>query len=226
MRLDQYTKTKMQEHAAAFFLRLQHTNPFPAIRNDVVPDIRDPIFNTYLSCLPEHIRNAVLLLMADDRYIDFLDMNTSSSLIVKAQQPDKSEGLVDVSVRFNFSTRRPSSTHWRHKAELAPDHPMREKIIQWIYRAKEINQDYARCLSYIVNIIDYANTAGQLRTMFPDYVHMLPEAQQQHIFKMQKRSPLPKDVDKEYLIAHRQFVAEKAALCLLLPEGGEKIWLG
>ena len=226
MRLDSYTKTKMQERATEFFLRLQHTNPFPAMAKGVVPDINDPVFNTYISCMPEHIRNAVLLLIADNRYVNILDTNTASSLVVEIQHPNKSEGLITVAVGFSFSARRPSCTQWDREAQLDPEHPMWHEIVQWIYKARDINQDYGRCRSYVSNVIDYANTAGQLRTMFPDYVRMLPEHQQQHISKMQKRSPLPKDADLDYLKKHRQFVAEKVALCLLLPEGGEKIWLG
>ncbi len=225
MRLDQYTKRTLQERAKEFFLRLQHTNPFPAMAKDVVPDINDPVFNTYMSCLPEHIRNAVLLLMADDRYIDFLHTNITSSLSVIVPNPKDPDRGTRQGIAFSFSKRNPSSTHWKDKAELDPNHPMMEKIIQWIYKAKEINQDFNRCRSYLFNITEYANTAGQLRTMFPDYVRMLPDSQQQHISKMQKRSPLPKGIDLEYLKEHRQFVAEKTALCLLLPEGGEKIWL-
>lgn len=226
MRLDQYTKTKMQKHAVAFFLRLQHTNPFPAMAKDVVPDINDAVYNTYMSCLPEHIRNAVLLLMADECYVNILDKNTSSTLRVKVQRPNKPEELTTKKIIFNFSKYYPSVSPWGRETQLDPDHPMLEEIIQWIHNAIEINHDYAQCCAYLDTVIGSANTAGQLRTMFPEYVRILPGSQQQHIFNMQKRSRLPKDVDLGYLKKHRRFVAEKVALCLLLPEGGEKIWSG
>lgn len=226
MRLDSYSKNQLQERAAEFFLRLQHTNPFPAMVDGVVPNVKDPTFQTYISCLPQHIRDAVLTLMADECYIDILDTNTASSLVTTIQHPTDPSRFADVLIEFHFSQRRPSSTHWGRKAKLDPNHLMLDEINEWVLKAKEINQDHKRCRSFIFNIVEYANTVGQLRTMFPDYVRMLSDSQQQHISKMQKRSPLPKGVDLEYLNEHRQFVAEKVALCLLLPEGGEKIWLG
>ena len=108
MRLDNYTKTQLQERASEFFLRLQHTNPFPATEIGVVPKIDDMIYNTYISCLPQHVRNAILTLMVDDRYIDVLDTNTSAALILKVQHPVDPDRIAKVPITFNFSTQLPS----------------------------------------------------------------------------------------------------------------------
>ncbi len=221
MRLDQYTKNKMKEHADYFFLRLRHTNPFPAI-----VDGKDPTYSTYISCLPQHIREAVNTLIGDHRYTEFLDTNKTAMLTIKAEKFGPDDKPFSQVIQFKFKEGKPSCPGWRREAELDPDHPSHTEILQWILQAEEINRDYARCRSFISSIINDANTAGQLRTLFPDYVKMLPESQQQHIAGMKKRSRLPKDYDTDFLKKHSQFVAEKIALCLLLPERRENIWLG
>ena len=225
MRLDVYIKEQLKRHAENFFLRMQHTNPFPFMAKDIVPNVKDSVFNTYISCLPKHIRNAILPLMADKRYIDILNMHSKSSLIVKTPDYTEPEKFIGVPIVFHFSALYPSWPQWDRKALLDPEHSKYSVIIEWMYKAKQINRDYQRCCMYIAEITEKANTVGQLRTMFPDYVYMLPEHQQQHISKMQKRSRLPKGSDLDYIKKYQQFVAEKIALCLLLPEGGEKIWI-
>lgn len=225
MRLDQYTKSKLEESASAFFLRLQHTNPFPVSKEGVVPHNRDVVYNTYISCLPASIRNAVLLLMATSEYSSFLDTNSQSSLIVTTEHESDPNKYVHTQIIFSFNNTYPSCTRWDQRARLDREHISYDEIVQWMYRAEKTNIECRRCQNYVSHIIQHANTAGQLRTMFPEYVHLLPEHQQKHIANMKKRSTLPKNIDQEYLNKHRQFVAEKVALCLLLPEGREKIWL-
>ncbi len=221
MRLDLYTKNKMKGYAGSFFLRLQHTNPFPAI-----VDGKDPAYHTYMSCLPRHIREAVHTFRADSRYIEFLHVNKTTKLTIKAEKFGPDDKLFIQTIQFDFKESKPSCSCWTEKAELDPEHPLHTEILQWVLRAREINRDYRRCRGFLYSIINDANTAGQLRTLFPDYVKMLSESQQQHIAGMKKRSRLPKDYDMDFLKEHSQFVAEKIALCLLLPEGGETIWLG
>lgn len=224
MRLDLYTKTKLIENATSFFLRLQHTNPFPAFKEGIVPKNTDLVYNTYISCLPPDIRHAVLLLMAADGYSNFLNNNKSSILAV-TRAGEISPGVRGIAhIKFTFGSDYPSCHQWVKKAYIDHEHISYNEILNWAYKAREIDKEYRRCTSYTAHVIEDANTVGQLRTMFPDYVRLLPENHQQHIAKMQKRSTLPKGVDTGFLAKHRQFVAEKVALCLLLPEGKEKIW--
>ncbi len=222
MRLDVYTKTKLEKQATRFFRRLQHTNPFPAIVNDIVPGETDPIYNTYMSCLPPHIRKAVLQIMTDSRYITLLDRNNYAYLTVEVADALTDKGYISVPIEFFFGELKRCSVR---KIQLDPEHPALGKIVSWVHRCRQVNRETNKCIKYVRSVVEWANTVGQLRSMFPDYVHLLPEHQQRHIAAMKRRASLPKDVDRDYLRANQRFVAEKAATCLLLPEKHPKIWI-
>lgn len=225
MRLDQYTRKQMNTQVDTFFMRLQHTNPFPA---QMYPDDKDTVHHTYLSLMPFETSAAIRQLMDDKQFNDVLDKNRQASLqlILRHADPDAYADKDEVgTIKFEFRIPMPSMTSWIKTGFVDLTHSAYGDIIAWYHRAKQIDEDTKRCCKYVKYVIEQANTIGQVKSLFPDYVHMLQERQQRHLAGMQKRSPLPKGTDAEYLRQDRQFVSEKIAMCLLMPEGDAKIWV-
>ena len=224
MRLDYFVKEEIKRNAVSLFLRLQHTNPFPAVVNNILPGKKDVAFQTYLSCLPEHIRDVILMLIKEPEYTDILSRNKYSILRISTPVIGSDKALIR-HIRFIFNQQQPSTNYYNDSVSIDPNHPAREAISQWVERAMQISVEYNICISFVNYIVDKANTVGQLRTMFPDYVHLLSDDQKIHISKMKRLSQHPKYINMEYVNERRRFVAERIAVCLLLPEGTEKIWI-
>lgn len=216
MQITQYLRQQINEAAQAKFLRLRHLNHFP---------IDSPhIHAVYMSLVEPEVSNAIKTLV-QAKALGWLEQNRRGEMRVHAEPGNETSKYWEI--LFDFGVAKPSVNTWTetHKIQIRLDHPLYWQIAAWAHRCNEVDADRNRCNSFIESLNQDCNTPGQWNTVFPDFVALLPPQVAAEVSKMKKRSPIPRKISMSFVREHREFVAEKLATAMLLPDEHPKIWV-